>query len=168
MATEVIYARVPEGLKQRVEEYGEQRAMTTTTAVVDLLRRGLEAVSSAPSVAKLERRAGQLEEQLGTTVVRLREAEARVAGLKEKERSLQAAYQGLAQRTEQMVGVCPHCQAPIRGYDLFVTGHCPRCTKPVSTLLVGGYGKGGLDQKEMLLLLGAIGILVGMAYLQSK
>ncbi len=164
----MIYARIPETLKERVEVYAAEHALTTTSAVVDLLHGGLEAVSNAPSIARLEGRAAGLEVELGTTVAKLREAEGRVAGLEEKERNIVAAYQGLRQRTDQAVGACPNCKQPIRGYDLFVTGHCPACSQPVSTLLAGSDSVGGLDQKEVLLLLGAIGILVGMAYLASK
>jgi len=168
MTTEVIYARIPGSLKARVEEYAGEHAMTTTSAVVDLLERGFESVSNARSVARLEGRAAELHEQLGAAAAKLREAEGRVAGLEDKERNALAAYQGLRQRTDHSVGSCPYCKGLVRGYDLFVTGHCSACGKPVSTLLVGAGNTAGLDQKELLLLLGAIGIVVGMAYLGTK
>jgi hypothetical protein len=168
MATEVIYARIPASLKERVEEYGSEHALTTTSAVVELLQRGLESVSNAPSIARLEQRAAELEDQLDGASSKLREVETRAAGLEARERNAAAAYEGLRRRTDQVVGECPYCKRAIRGYDLFVTGHCSECEKPVSGLLIGAGKTAGLDQKELLLLLGAIGILVGMAYLGSK
>ena len=60
MSTEVIYARVPVPLKEAADAYASQRGKTLTGAVVDLLDRGLAAVSDERSVAQLEANLAQV------------------------------------------------------------------------------------------------------------
>ncbi len=162
-STSVVYARIASGLKAQVESYAGDRGMTLTAAVVDLLERGLEAVSNAASVDELRERIVEQDRQLAAARVDLAEVNVTLSSLQERERSLQT----LAQRAGQTLGPCPHCGKPVTGFDVLVTGHCPNCKRGLTSVLVGPQTK-GLDQTELLLLLGALGIVLGAAYLGSK
>ena len=165
----VIYARVPEVLKDAVDEYAAVRGTTLTSAVVDLLERGLVSTSDARSVAELELR-------LATTSAQKTEAEASLRSARLELHTLQS----LSERTGQTLGRCPRpdCSHPISGYDLLVTGHCPSCGQALTDLLklktpqseVNGDQSrpGGVSERDFLLLLGALGAVVGVAYLASK
>jgi NADH pyrophosphatase NudC (nudix superfamily) len=61
---------------------------------------------------------------------------------------------------------CPGCGKPLRGSDLLVSGHCPHCEKTLTSLLVPTR-IGSLVQNEYLALLGALGVLVGLAMATS-
>ena len=52
----VVYARVPDSLKQALEAHASEVRLTLTAAVVDLLGRGLQAIANEQSVAELERK----------------------------------------------------------------------------------------------------------------
>lgn len=154
MSTAVIYARIPEALKETVEGYAKEQGATLTTAVVDLLERGLEAVSNVASVAELQERATQLSEKL-------RNADFKVRTLEERERTWLPAYRAIA---EKPVGSCPQCQATLHGYDLLVGGQCPKCQRELASLLTAAASAGsGFDGAALLILIGALGLLVGMA-----
>lgn len=161
--TAVIYARIASGLKGRVEAYANEHGMTLTAAVGELLERGLEAASNAGSVDQLRDRIVEQEHELSIARVDLAEATAALSSLRERERGLQT----LAQRAGQTLGPCPHCSKPVSGFDVLVTGHCPSCGRGLTSVLVGPQMK-GLDQTEILLLLGALGIVLGAAYLGTK
>lgn len=161
ITTEVVYARIPAALKEAVEAYAAAKGVTQTTAVADLLERGLEAVSNAASIAELEKK-------LAAARLELSRANVKISSLEERERNLLSTYQGLAQRIEQTVGTCPNCRKPVRGYDLLAAGRCQYCKSGLSSLLADTHTKTGLNQTEFLLLIGAIGLLLSVAYLQSK
>ena len=50
----------------------------------------------------------------------------------------------------------------MRGTDLLVSGRCPNCDKALTTLLLPA-PRSGFDRDEYLALLGAVGVLVGLA-----
>jgi hypothetical protein len=56
--TQVIYARVPEALKDAADLYANERGTTLTSAVVDLLGRGLAAFSDLKEWIAAGRRVG--------------------------------------------------------------------------------------------------------------
>jgi antitoxin component of RelBE/YafQ-DinJ toxin-antitoxin module len=153
-ATEVIYARVPETLKDEAEAQAEERGVTLTTAVVDLLERGLASLSDERSVAKLESRVAKLSEE--KTDVERELDTARVA------------LDALRARTEQTLGTCPQCHMPITGYDVLVSSRCSNCGKGLLAALFPAELASGLDMREFLPLLAAVGALVGVAYLATK
>lgn len=161
MSTEVAYARIPGDLKAAVEAHAEQHALSQTAAIVALLERGLEAGS-------LERRARKLDEQLATVRVELQSASSTIAAMEQREQSLRVTYDALVARLEQPLATCPKCSQQVRGYDLLATGHCRHCQAPLASLLMPTAAKSGLNQQELLLLLGALGILLTVAYVQSK
>jgi hypothetical protein len=49
----------------------------------------------------------------------------------------------------------------LTGADVLVTGNCPNCHRTVATALAGN-SDSGLDQKELLFVLGAAGLLLGL------
>lgn len=164
--SQVIYARVPDTVKDAVDMYAEERGTTLASAVVGLLERGLVATSDASSVEQLELR-------LATAQAQKAEAD---ASLRSAERELQA-YQALAERVGQVVGACPACGEPITGHSVLVTGHCASCRATLSDLLRlrspqpagdGQSGRGGISERDFLLLLGALGAVIGVAYVASK
>lgn len=170
--SQVIYARVPDQLKNAVDGYAAERGTTLTSAVVDLLERGLVSTSDAPSVADLELK-------LATTSAQKMDAEASLRSARLELQTLQL----LSERTRQTLGQCPSpdCSSPITGYDLLVTGHCPSCGQALTDLLKlkspqtdeaeenGDRPRpGGVSERDFLLLLGALGAVVGVAYLASK
>jgi hypothetical protein len=80
------------------------------------------------------------------------------------------AVTNLSQRAQQDVGTCPNpaCRQPISGYDLLATGRCRQCGQALSTLIAPATTSSTLDQRELMILLGALGAVVGIAYLASK
>jgi len=167
--SQVIYARVPDQLKDAVDGYAAERGTTLTSAVVDLLERGLVSTSDAPSVADLELK-------LATTSAQKAEVEASLRSARLELQTLQS----LSERIGQTLGQCPRpdCSRPITGYDLLVTGHCPSCRQTLTDLLKLKFPQtdengnqprpGGVSERDFLLLLGALGAVVGVAYLASK
>lgn len=160
---EVIYSRVPAELKRSVEAHASETGKTLTSAVIDLLERGLEATSSADSVRGLEQRIADLGNELHQREEALADAQSRLGGVEERERGLRA----LAQRASQTLGSCPQCRQPIRGYDLLATGTCPNCHRGLSNLITSAQAA-GIDQTELLVLIAALGLILGATYLATK
>lgn len=157
---QVLYARVPRSLKARTEGYAADHDLTLTAAVAELLQRGLEGGATAETVAELREHVRELVADKATLQSELQGA-----------RSELQALSALGSRVRQPVGTCPNpaCETPITGYDLFVTGSCPSCGSRLSGLLVGGSEKPqSLNQQDFLLLIGALGALVGVALLAAK
>jgi antitoxin component of RelBE/YafQ-DinJ toxin-antitoxin module len=153
--TQTIYARVPDAVKEAADAYADAHAMTLASAVSDLLDRGLQAAADEHSVAELERRAADLS--------------AEVEALQRRDRAISSAYQAIAQRTQQSVGACPSCGEEVTGHDLLVVGRCPgpSCGTSLTPLLArskpSSGAKGGLDEGEFAMLLGALGLALGVA-----
>lgn len=155
MAGEVLYVRIPPQLKEATESYAAKRGLTVTSAVVDLLQRGLESVSNEESIQQIQAHNQSLSAALQASL-------AEADSLKERERVLGTAYNTVLGRTKLNVGNCPHCNASVTGYNLLVEGRCPKCSKSLTPLLSGLSGQAGsLDRNELVFMLLAIGILVG-------
>jgi hypothetical protein len=155
--TKVIYTRVPDQLKDAVDAHAEERGVTLSSAIVDVLERGLTAVSDEKSLAALE--------------AKLADASARSARLESELRSAKAevaTVAALGTRAASHVGRCPTCTSPISGYDLFASGECPSCRAPLSGLLASTSRSKALDQREFLMLIGALGAVVGLALVAGK
>jgi hypothetical protein len=157
MTTEVIYARVPTALKEAADAYANQSGKTLTGAVVDLLDRGLSAVSNERSISELE-----------TNLTRVTTEKARVEADLHTAQAQLATLGTFADRAAQRVGDCPGCKKPITGHDLLAVGQCPSCRTPLSNLIVPESGASSLDQRELLILVGALGAVLAVAYLSSK
>ena len=157
MPTEVIYARVPSALKEAADAYASEHGKTLTGAVADLLDRGLNAASD-------ERSIGQLEASLARVKAEKAEAEAELQAATTQ----LAALNALAQRASRKVGDCPNCHGQITGYDLLGTGHCQSCSQTLSGLIAPERTAPTLDQRELLVLVGALGAVLAIAYIASK
>lgn len=158
--SQTIYARVPDTIKDAADAHAASHGMTLASAVSDLLDRGLQAAADERSVAELERRTAELSAEVET--------------LQQRDQAISSAYRALAQRTAQPVGACPRCGDPVTGHDLLVVGHCPKpeCAASLTQLLGSRPGaavesKGGLDDGEFKMLLGALGLALGIAYLSQ-
>jgi hypothetical protein len=155
--SQVIYARVPSGVKEAADIYSSDRGMTLTAAVVDLLERGLAAVTDESSIAELERKLNRVTSEKTEA-----ESELKVA---RSELTVLRAFAERATRTK--VGKCPGCQREITGYDLLGTGQCPKCERSLLDLLAPAHND-GLDQREFGLLVGALGAALVGAVLLGK
>jgi hypothetical protein len=146
MPSEVIYARVPKPLKEAADAYASQRGGSLTKAVAELLDRGLTAVSDERSIAELEVNLARVTSEKMQAESELRAAKTELM-----------AVTNLSQRAQQDVGTCPNpaCHQPISGQAL-------------STLIAPATTSSTLDQRELMILLGALGAVVGIAYLASK
>lgn len=157
MKTEVIYARVPIALKEGCDAYASQRGSTLTGAVVDLLERGLSAVSDERSIAELEKNLAEVTAAKNVVEAALHAAETELVAVK-----------AFVQRAGLEVGTCPNCRKSITGYDLLGAGACPRCSQALSSLIAPAAASPTLDQRELMFLVGALGAVLGIAYLASK
>lgn len=165
--TQVIYARVPAELKEAADAYAAERAETLTSAVVDLVGRGLAAATDEASVGELRDRVARLTSERAEIEADLRSARAELGTL-----------QALTQRTRQAVGTCPNasCRGQVTGYDLLAAGLCPSCGKALPDLLAfasgvdttGSASIANVNERDILLLLGAVGAVVGVAYLATR
>jgi len=156
--SQVIYARVPDNLKAAADLYANEQGVTLTRAVTDLLERGLAAATDEPSVE-------ELQQSLARETAEKAQLHAELQGLRAEATALGA----LAQRVGQTVGTCPNpsCKAPITGTDLLAVGQCPKCGQKLSRLIAPSVSSSTLDQPEFLMLLGALGAVVGIALLGS-
>lgn len=80
------------------------------------------------------------------------------------------ALNAFAHRASVGVGTCPNvtCGQPITGYDLLGMGQCRHCGQALTSLVAPSAPSSTLDQREVMILLGALGAVLGMAYLASK
>jgi len=163
-----IYARVPDSLKQALHAHAAERGLTLTAALVALLAQGLEAIAEKPSVAELEEKLAVASSERAQTHLRLQEAGLRLQAAREREETTAHSYRALAERTRQPLASCPRCREPVRGDDLLVSGHCPNpnCRRALSSLLLPA-PRAGFDPNGYLALLGALGIIVGVALATS-
>jgi antitoxin component of RelBE/YafQ-DinJ toxin-antitoxin module len=158
--SQTIYARVPDHVKEAADAHASSRGMTLANAVSELLDLGLQATADARSIGELERRNAELT--------------AEVEHLRLRDHAVSSAYQALAQRTAQPVGLCPECGNRVSGHDLLVRGSCPdpECGASLAPLLsappTAKPTKGSLDDGEFKLLLGALGVALGIAYITQQ
>lgn len=156
-ASEVIYARVPAELKEAADTYASQHGKTLTGAVVELLDRGLNAVSDERSIAGLQANLARVMAEKAEVEAELRSAETQLG-----------AVQAFAMRARRTLGTCPKCKEKITGADLLAAGECPSCGHALTSLIAPEAATPTLDQRELLVLIGALGALLGIAYLASK
>ena len=164
----VVYARIPDSLKKALEAHRAARGLTLSRAVVELLEQGLAASADEQSSPKPEAKLALLTSELEKTRGRLKEASLRLQAAREREQLSARTYTALAARARQRLALCPRCREPVRGFDLLVSGHCPNanCGTALTSLLTPA-PRAGLDANEYLALLGALGVLVGLAVATS-
>ena len=161
----VVYARLPESLKQDLKARASERGLTVNRALVELLEQGLAREANAHSLAELEGTAARQSEELAQTRARLQEAELRLQAATGREQLRARIERALAERARHELAACPRCREPVRGSDLLVSGHCPKgtCRAPLTSLLTPTPRAGAPDKDEYFALLGALGALVGLA-----
>ncbi|QOC94763.1 hypothetical protein [Micromonospora craniellae] len=153
-----IYIRMPADLKSAVDDHAKARGSTVTGAAVDLLGRGLQAVADERSVADLQAALSRSVTEKAVVEAELVTARAQLATLG-----------NFVDRAGQRVGTCPSCRQPISGADVFAASRCPACGQPLTELLAPKANSAtGIDQRELLLFAGALGALIGVAYLSTK
>jgi hypothetical protein len=159
VSTEVIYARVPKQLKEAADAYASQRGASLTKAVAELIDRGLTATSDAKSIEDLEKNLAKVRAERDRTENQLRRAKTEMVALT-----------SFAERASAGVGTCPNesCGEEITGYDLLGAGHCRNCRQPLTSLVAPSANTPTLNQREIMILLGALGAVLGMAYISSK
>ncbi|MEK6274369.1 MAG: hypothetical protein AABM30_03440 [Actinomycetota bacterium] len=140
--SQVVDARLPDPLKEALAEHASARALSLTAALVELLEQGLAASAAERSLAGLERELALAGSELAETRGRLREAELGLQAARERDELTARSYRALAERTRQQLASCPRCRKPVRGCDLLVSGHCPHCSKPLSSLLTRSHAVG--------------------------
>ncbi len=160
--TQVVYARVPETLKDALDAYALGNGTTLTASVVDLLGRGLEAASDEQSI-------DELRKQLAAEIDGRRAAEAAVVA----SRTPLGALEVLRQRSGNTVARCPNptCGEDVSAFDVLAAGGCTACGQSLGTVAetaANAVSERGADQRELLLLLGAVGALLGAAWLVSR
>lgn len=76
--------------------------------------------------------------------------------------------QALADRLGRGIGNCPTCHSPVTGLDLLVAGRCPNadCQAGLASLFISK--PKGLNEPDVLLLMGALGLVLGIAMIQAK
>jgi hypothetical protein len=165
--TDVLYLRVPGPLKHAVEARAGERGLSQTAAAVELLERGLQAIADDDAVnaveAKLAASAGELE-RVG---VRLERVQYELKAAREREQLTARTYAAFAERAGHELASCPQCHRPLCGSDLLVSGHCPHCDTPLTSLLAPTRF-GSLVVHEYVALLGALGVLAGLAVAASS
>jgi len=168
MAT--LYAHIPDSLHAALNSYAKDRRVKLTAATVELLETGLDAVANATTRVALEERVAVATEQAAEARALAEQAEKARAALEATLNGQTEAYALVGGRLNQPIGRCPSCRHPISGRDLVVRNACGSCSAPLSALLdprTPAAGS-GLNTTEYLLLIGALGLLVGMAMAQSK
>jgi hypothetical protein len=156
-STEVIYARVPASWKEAADAYADEHGTTLTGAVADLLDRGLSRVSDDRTVAELQARLSRPTAEKAETEAELQTARSQVAAL--------GAF---AQQASRRIGTCSACKQQITGHDLLVTGACRQCGYALAGLIAPARSGSAIDQRELMILVGAVGVLLGIAYLASR
>jgi hypothetical protein len=153
--SQVIYARVPDLVKDAVDTYSKDCGVTLTSAVVDLLGRGLAAASDEKSIAELEAKLASVSAERAQAEANLTSATSELGALR-----------AFAQRAAQKVGSCPNadCRQVITGYELLALNQCSHCKQPLMDLLAPRGTTSTLDQREIGVLFGALGAaLLGVA-----
>lgn len=146
-STETIYVRVPEATKAAAKDYAETNGMTLTSAISDLLERGLESVENDESIEKLQKQIQAKDFQLQQSATRI---------------------QGLHALATTPLGVCASCKTVITAEDVLVHGKCPKGHALRAPGTPEKPKPAGLDDNQALILIGAVGLLLGALALSGS
>lgn len=119
-----LYFRTSPKVREDVEQYGDERSLTLSSALAALVERGLEAVGSEDSVRALEKKAQRLAQEL--------------AVLQERDRGWRTMFDSLQGQLKALrVGKCPACQNYVTAFDHLLARRCPwpTCSKPMPQVL---------------------------------
>ena len=149
--SDVLYARAQPELKAAVDAFAEGRGLSMNAAIVDLVTRGLASVAeedaTRTALEKLESERAKLTKQL--------------AAQQTQSQNLHA----FVEQAKELAGICPNeaCGTQVSGLDL-LRGRCPKCTTALSSLPTTSKPLDG----QLLLLIGAVGLLAGAAVWATK
>ena len=147
--SDVLYARAAPELKAAVDAFAEGRNLSMNAAIVDLVTRGLASVieedATRTAMEKLEHERTTLAKQLAAH---------------ENQQQNVAAF---VEQAKSTAGECPKCHKPVTGLDL-LRSRCPECGTALSSLPAM---KQPLDG-QLLILIGAVGLLAGAAVWATK
>ena len=166
MTTEVIYARVPPGLKSDVAAYAEKAGVTLNSAVADLLECGLETRAVELADGGPDRELDAMRQTVTDLRTAVAASDRELVRLEGQRKDFAAAAEGLTERLEQSVARCPSCKNPVSGSDVLVRGVCQQCHKPLSSLLTDDRVQ--LNQGDYMVLIGAVGVLLALSLWQAK
>jgi antitoxin component of RelBE/YafQ-DinJ toxin-antitoxin module len=156
MKTQVLYARVEEDLKAEVDEFAKSRGVTITSALTDLVTRGLAAISEEESISRLEMQLVQARTEQTNLLSELRAS--KIEG---------DTVRALTQRSNHPIGNCVACGVTFSGYELLAVGQCSN-GHPLAEALSLSPKASSTDQRDFLLFLGALGAVLGVAYLATR
>jgi antitoxin component of RelBE/YafQ-DinJ toxin-antitoxin module len=156
MKTQVLYARIDQDLKTEIDELARERGTTLTSAVADLIARGLASVTEEESIARLENQLARVQNEKSKLHSDLRAAKMEADTVRV-----------LTQRSNYPIGKCISCNAPFTGYELLATGQCSS-GHPLGDVLSLDPKASTSDQREFLMFLGALGAVVGVAFLATR
>lgn len=156
MTTQVLYARIDEELKAEIDDLARERGTTLTSAVADLITRGLAAVTEEESIARLENQLFHAQNERARLDSELHAAKMEADTVR-----------ALTQRSNYPIGKCITCNAPFTGYELLATGQCSN-GHPLGDVLSLDPKASTTDQRDFLMFLGALGAVLGVAYLASR
>lgn len=145
-STETIYVRVPESTKEATRSYAATRGVTLTAAISDLLGRGLEALENDESVVRLQQQVQEKTQEV---------------------KDLEARVQGLAALSTTSLGTCPTCNAVVTALDVVGRRACAN-GHPLQPDNTATQAAPGLDERQAMVLFGAVALLLGALALSSK
>ena len=166
----VIYARIPDPLKTALDTYSTNRHVKLTAAMVELMETGLEAVANRTTVMVLQQRLEAAQaDAVASRELAAQSDNARQALAAQMEAQANT-YAVIGGRLNQEIGRCPNpsCGKPVTGRDLLVRNACGICNGPLSALIDPKGPRGTLNGTEYLLMIGALGLLAGIALAQAK
>jgi plasmid stability protein len=158
----VLYLRLSEERKQALAARAREHGLSLNASACELIARGLQADEEERARERLEQKLAAGASELEATRARLAEADLRLQAASEREQLIASTYAAFAERARGELASCPRCGKPLRGSDLVVSGRCPHCDKDLTSLLLPSRF-GSLVTTEYLALLGALGVLAGLA-----
>lgn len=151
MANSAVYFRADDDLRDALSAFRQEKGLTLSAAVIQLLEIGLEAHSDGPSIADLQHQALELQAQLA-------KRETDLATTRGELQQLRFAYRSLEEHLRRAnIGVCPTCHAATSGYEVVVARQCAACNGALSMAPTGR------DSADLLWLVAAIGVAL-LAY----
>jgi len=162
----VLYARLPDALKQTLDTHARERALTLTQALVQLLEGAFQTIANEQSLGELERQLQGARSELADARGQLKEAQLRLQAAREREQTRARIERAFAERARQQLAACPRCRHPLNGSDLLGRGRCANCDTALTALIVPTRLV-DLDHNEYLAFLGALGLLVQLTLTQT-
>ncbi len=83
----VLYARLPDTLKQTLHTHARERGLTLTQALVQLLEGAFQTIANEESLGELERQLQGASSELADTRGQLKEAQLGLQGAREREQT---------------------------------------------------------------------------------